>query len=106
MIRLALAGLGKMGLSHLAIANMHPGIEVVAACDSNSYLTDVLTRHTGVPCYGSYADMLAAERLDAVIIATPSKLHAQMVNAALLRGLHVFCEKPFVLNAAEGEPLV
>ncbi len=44
--------------------------------------------------------MLAREQLDAVFIATPSKLHARMVGKALERGLHVFCEKPFVLDVA------
>jgi len=41
-----------------------------------------------------------------VLIATPSKLHADMVTKALDRGLHVFCEKPFVLDVADGERLV
>jgi predicted dehydrogenase len=40
--------------------------------------------------------------LDAIIIATPSSMHAKMVNAALAKGLHVFCEKPFCLDTAEG----
>jgi len=106
VIRLGLAGLGKMGLSHYAIANTHPEIEVVAACDSNGYLTDILTRHTGLKCHATFDAMLAAEALDAVVIATPSRMHAPMVEAALKRGLHVFCEKPFVLNVDDGGRLV
>ena len=42
--------------------------------------------------------MLAEVELDAVVIATPSRTHAAMVRAALERGLHVFCEKPFSLD--------
>lgn len=105
MVRLALVGLGKMGLSHLAIARAHPGVEVVAACDPTTYLTDVLAKYTGLNCYSDFNKMLAEERLDAVMISTPSKLHAGMVTAALERGLHVFCEKPFVLSVADGERL-
>jgi predicted dehydrogenase len=50
--------------------------------------------------------MLEAEPLDALVVATPSKLHAPMVKTALERGLDVFCEKPFVLDVADGERLI
>lgn len=105
MLRLGVVGLGKMGLSHHAIARAHPGVNVVAACDQTAYLTSVLAKYTGLKCYDDYDHLLATEALDAVIIATPSKLHATMVEKALERGLHVFCEKPFVLNVADGERL-
>ena len=106
MIRLAIVGLGKMGLSHLAILRAHPQINLVAACDATTYLTDVLTKHAGLKCHSDFDRMLAEEQLDAVLVATPSKLHAGMVKAALERGLHVFCEKPFVLDVSDGEELV
>src|SRR5438270_350819 len=106
MIRTAMVGLGKMGLSHLAILRAHPAIDLVAGCDATAYLTDILEKHTGLKCYADFDQMLAAERLDALVVATPSKLHAAMVGKALERGLHVFCEKPFVLDVADGERLV
>lgn len=106
MIRIAMVGLGKMGLSHLAIVRAHPEVELVAVCDSTAYLTDVLSKYTGLKCYDDYARMLQQEQLDAVLVATPSKLHAGMVQSALEKGLHVFCEKPFVLDVADGERLV
>ena len=105
MIRIGLIGLGKMGLSHASIVRAHPGVQVVAACDTMTYLTDVLTKYTGLKCYDDLDKMLAGEQLDAVVISTPSKLHASMVQKALDRGLHVFCEKPFVLDVADGERL-
>lgn len=98
-------GLGKMGLSHHAIVNAHPGVKVVAACDTSTYLTDVLSKYTGLKCYADLDRMLAEEQLDAVVVSTPSKLHAAMVEKVLQRGLHVFCEKPFVLDVADGERL-
>ncbi|MBB5204348.1 putative dehydrogenase [Inhella inkyongensis] len=105
-VRMAMVGLGKMGLSHLAIVRAHPQVELVAGCDASAYLTDVLEKHTGLKCYSDFDQMLATEALDALLIATPSKLHAGMVTQALSRGLHVFCEKPFVLDVADGERLV
>lgn len=101
-----MVGLGKMGLSHVAIVRAHPEVDLVAACDTTAYLTDVLSKHTGLKCYDNLDSMLAAERLDAVVVSTPSKLHAAMVEKALGQGLHVFCEKPFVLDVADGDRLV
>jgi predicted dehydrogenase len=95
-------GLGKMGLSHCAIVNTHPDVELVAVCDTSEYLLSVLGRHTRLKTYRDYRRMIQAETLDAVIVATPSRLHADMVRDALMAGLHVFCEKPFCLNAEEG----
>jgi predicted dehydrogenase len=106
MIRIGMVGLGKMGLSHLAIVRAHPDVQLVAACDTMGYLTDILGKHAGLKCYADFDRMLAEEQLDAVLVSTPSKLHAGMVAKALERGLHVFCEKPFVLDVADGERLV
>ena len=101
-----MVGLGKMGLSHLAIVRAHPQVELIAGCDSSSYLTDVLSKHAGLKCYADFDRMLANEQLDAVVISTPSKMHASMVQQALDKGLHVFCEKPFVLDVNDGSRLV
>jgi scyllo-inositol 2-dehydrogenase (NADP+) len=101
-----MVGLGKMGLSHLAILRAHPMLDLVAGCDTVAYLNDILVKYTGLKCYSDFDRMLAEEKLDALVIATPSKLHAGMVEKALNLGLHVFCEKPFVLDVRDGERLV
>ena len=105
MIKVAVVGLGKMGISHLGLVRPLPGVEVTAVCDSTAYLLDVLGKYTGLSTYTDYAKMLAEAPLDAVIIATPSRFHVDMVKAALERGLHVFCEKPFTLTPADAEML-
>jgi len=103
MIRLAVVGLGKMGMSHHAMINMHPHVKVAAVCDGIGYVLDVLNKYTGVRTYTDFDKMLAEVELDAIIIATPSSMHSKMVKAALANGLHVFCEKPFCLDTQEGE---
>ncbi|MBY0441680.1 MAG: Gfo/Idh/MocA family oxidoreductase [Mycobacteriaceae bacterium] len=105
MIRTAIVGLGKMGLSHLAILRAHPDLEVVGICDSAGYVRDVLAKYTGLPCYDDFDRLLVDARPEAVVIAVPSRLHAPMVEKALMRGVHVFCEKPFVLDVTAGERL-
>jgi scyllo-inositol 2-dehydrogenase (NADP+) len=106
LIKTAMVGLGKMGLSHLAIVRTHPLVQLVAGCDATTYLNDGLFKHADLKCYNDFDRMLDSEALNAVVIATPSRSHATLVEKALNRGLHVFCEKPFVLDPAEGERLV
>ena len=105
MIRTAVVGLGKMGLSHLAILHTHPDIDVVAVCDTFGMLLNGLNKYTGLKTYSDFEEMLDKEPLDAVLIATPSRFHSSMVKQALDKNLHVFCEKPFCLNIEESREL-
>jgi len=105
VIKVAVVGLGKMGLSHYAVVNAHPDVEVAGICDSSGYVLGVLKKYTGVTTYSDFDTMLDKADLDAVVIATPSSSHAKMVRAALERGLHVFCEKPFTLNPQDANAL-
>ena len=101
MLDVAIVGLGKMGLSHLSIARAHPDVNVVGVCDSTGYLLDVLAKYTGVPTYKDLTRLLDERQPQAVIIATPTHLHAGMIRQAIQRGIHVFCEKPLVIDPAE-----
>lgn len=106
MIKGAIAGLGKMGLSHAAIVGAHPEVEMTAVCDTSSLVLDAFKKFSKVKTYTDYNEMLRSEQLDFVLISTPTRFHYPMVKQALQKGLHVFCEKPFSLTSTEGEELV
>ena len=95
-----------MGLSHLALLNAHPDVSVTGICDSSRYVLGVLEKNTGVATYGDFGGMLEEAQLDAVFVATPSGSHVEIVEAALDRGLHVFCEKPLTLRPSDSKRLV
>lgn len=98
MIRLGLAGLGKMGLSHLAILNSHPDISVMGVCDESKLVSGMLKIYSNFNCYNNYEDMLRSLDLDAVVISTPSVFHEDMIQKAIQQKLHIFCEKPLTLD--------
>ena len=104
-INVAIVGLGKMGVSHLAIANASARLNVVAVCDSFTMLGNMVEKHCGLAYVAQYADLLNVAGLQAVVIATPTRSHDPMIRAALDKGLHVFCEKPMTLSAAVSEEL-
>jgi predicted dehydrogenase len=106
MIKVALIGAGKMGISHLAILGAHPDVHIVGVCDTSKMVTDVLTKYSGFDCFSDYLQMVDKVKPDAVFIAVPTKVHARFIKDMLDRGIHVFSEKPFCLTPAEGEPLV
>lgn len=94
-----------MGLSHLAIVRALHDVELVGVVDSTEYLLDVLNKYTAAPTFASVEKMLDQAAPDAVVIATPTGSHAALVRSALERDVHVFCEKPLTLSAAESAEL-
>lgn len=106
MLKVALIGAGKMGISHLSILGAHPEVEVVGVCDTSKLVLDVLEKYSGFECFTDYIKMVDKTRPDAVIVAVPTKFHFKMVKDLLERGVHVFSEKPFCLNPSESEELV
>jgi predicted dehydrogenase len=105
VIRVAVVGLGKMGISHLALLRAHPKVELAAVCDSSKYILSTLHRYTGVATHSDFDKMIREVQLDAVVIATPTRTHARLVRSALERNVHVFCEKPFTLSRTDAQEL-
>lgn len=106
MLKIALIGAGKMGISHLSILGAHPKVQVVGVCDTSKLVIDVLEKYSPFPCFSNYKKMLSQVKPDAVFVAVPTKDHGPIVMEILKQNIHVFAEKPFCLLPEEGEPLV
>jgi len=106
MIKTALIGAGKMGISHLAVLGAHPDVLVTGVTDTSKLVTDVLRKHTSFECFDDHRKMIAAEKPDAVFVAVPTRFHAAIVKELLQQHIHVFVEKPFCLTPQESVELV
>lgn len=104
-LNVAVVGLGKMGLSHFAIAHAHPEINITAICEQSAILSQIFGRYIKVSNISDYDKLIATEGLQAIIIATPTRLHAEMIGSAIDKGLHIFCEKPMTLSSVESAAL-
>lgn len=107
-VRTGIIGAGSVvAARHLPNLLKHPEATVVAICRrSREWLERIATDFNIPGRYTSYEEMLDQEELDAVVVASPAGLHYEHARAALLRGLHVFVEKPMVLDPAHGAELV
>ena len=104
-VNVALVGLGKMGLSHLAIVNALDQFNVVAMCDTSSIVGGILSKYSAITFEENFDKLIGLPGLQAVIIATPTTTHDWMSRKAIDRGLHVFCEKPLTLASSVSREL-
>lgn len=105
-MRVAVIGIGKMGLLHAGILNALEGVEVCSLSDTSKYLLGMIQNLKPVPVHDDYRKMLDREKPDAAVIATPVRLHVPMMHECVQRGIHFLVEKPLSLDAKEAEKLV
>lgn len=106
MKKIALIGIGKMGISHLAIANQIPGMEIKSICDTSKQFLIAVEKNTKFVCYTDYKKMISEVSLDAVMIMVPNAYHYGIVKHCIENKLHVFVEKPFTLNYNDSKTLL
>jgi inositol 2-dehydrogenase len=99
-VRLGLVGLGRMGCFHAAnLAGRIPGVRLVRIADAaEDVARENSARLGGVEWSARYEDLLEDPEIEAVVVASPTPLHAEMAAAAAAAGKHVFCEKPISLE--------
>ena len=105
MKSIALIGIGKMGISHLAIANQTPGVEVKAICNKSKPLLRLLKKNAGFNTYTDYKEMIKQVPLDGIMILVQNSLHFDIAKYCISKGIHVFVEKPLTLSYEESNIL-
>lgn len=104
-LRVGIAGLGRLGKRHAEqLARFTPGAQLVAACSPVAAELQWARDALGVATlHESFDAFVADPALDAVVLVTPTTLHARQTVAALEAGKHVFVEKPLSLELADCE---
>lgn len=105
MLRVGIAGLGRLGKRHAEqLARRTRGAVLVSACSPVADEREWARRELGVEVLHEDFDRFVRDpNVDAVVLVTPTTLHAQQTVAALEAGKHVFVEKPLSLDVAECE---
>lgn len=106
-IRLALVGCGRISANHRKAIALHADrAELAAVCDTDPQAREVVARELGVPAFADLPGLLSACPCDAVVLATPSGLHAQQTITCAAAGKHVITEKPMATRWADGKAMV
>lgn len=97
--RIGIIGTGDFGVRHAAIAAALPEVHLVAVADADVERAGSVAVRYGVRQHPDAETLLAQERLDGVVIATPGPTHLPLLEAALLAQVDVLVEKPIVGRA-------
>src|ERR671935_1243549 len=105
-LRVALVGYGYWGPNLARNLHLRLGPGFVACADRDpARLAEVARRYPWVREVPDAAALLEDPAVDAVVVATPARSHAALVQAALAAGKHVLVEKPLALSTVEAVAL-
>jgi predicted dehydrogenase len=102
--RVGVVGYGYWGSKHVRVLNSLPDVEVTVIDNDEQRLREAMASFPSVRIATDLADELDSQ--DAVVVATPPGVHAQVALRALNAGLHTLVEKPLANSVEEAEALV
>ncbi|MHC4873120.1 MAG: Gfo/Idh/MocA family protein [Planctomycetota bacterium] len=106
-VSFGILGCGFIGKVHMdQIMKFAEGAEIAGVFDpSEELVKEALEKYNIKKSFASAEDLCASEDIDAVIIASPNKCHAEQAILAANNGKHVIIEKPMSLNAADSKKI-
>jgi len=111
-VRIGIIGAGVIGGTHSAVLRviaeaLAPRVQLVAVADPDATQRDLAVQLYGYRrAFASAAELLADADINTVFVCTPTALHAEQVQAAVDRGLSIFCEKPLAMSYGEGAAML
>lgn len=105
-LRVGIIGGGWIARVHVPAIDAAPGVELVAACDTDLERAEAIARPRGARAYVRWEEMLEQEQLDALWVCPPPLFHRGPVEVALAAGVHVYLEKPIARNLEDADAIV
>lgn len=97
-MRIALLGAGRIGASHARVLAADPRVTAVTIADLDATRAATVAAEVGAQAAADAATAIAGA--DALVIATSTTTHAELIRAGVARGIPVFCEKPVAEDLA------
>ena len=105
-MKVAQIGVANFGARRRQIMRQSGLFELVSAYDLNAEALKQCQAEDGARPVENYAELLATPGIEAVVISTGAKFHAEQIMKAAERGLHVFVEKPLCTTPGEAQALL
>ena len=102
-LRVAVVGCGAIGSLHAQAVVQSQHAQLTAACDVVPERAEIVAAPVRANVYDDVEELLKAELLDAVTVATPEHLHIAPVIKSMEAGCHVFCEKPMASTLSDAQ---
>lgn len=103
MLRIAVLGCGRIGAMHARNIARHPRTSLATVFDVDAGAAGRVAGELGVAASGSAADVFASSAVDAVVIATSTDTHIDLLLQGVAAGKPMLCEKPIDLSLARVE---
>jgi myo-inositol 2-dehydrogenase / D-chiro-inositol 1-dehydrogenase len=100
MLNIAVLGCGRIGQMHARNIARHPRAKLATVFDIDVGAAERIARELNVPVATSIDAILASDSVDAILIATSTSTHADILERAVAAGKPVLCEKPIDLSLA------
>jgi myo-inositol 2-dehydrogenase/D-chiro-inositol 1-dehydrogenase len=104
-MRIGVIGVGRIGLFHARTLRALDGVDGLAIADADPARAAAAAAELDATAVATPAE-LVTQRVDALVVATPTPAHAAMIRLGVEAGIPVFCEKPVALELATLDALV
>lgn len=105
-VRIAVLGVGQVGVRHIAAIEKIQGAKVTAVVDINDTLGQEVAESCGATFYHDYEQLLASNTpVDAVVNSLPHNVHYESTMRLAEKGYHVLLEKPMCMTVDEADSL-
>src|SRR5277367_2853565 len=106
-MKVGVAGQGAFGIKHIEAIQNIPGIEIITLSGGNQAATEEVAKKFKIPHWtGDLGESLKQPGLEAVILATPTQMHADQAVECLKAGKHVQVEIPMADSLADSERIL
>ena len=95
-MRIGLIGTGRIGTFHSEVLSRHPAVDSLVVADADPERAALTAARTGATA--ASVDELFASGVDALVIASATAAHAELIARAARAGLPAFCEKPIAVD--------
>lgn len=105
-VNIAVIGCGAWGREILQTLSRLPNAPVVAICDNyEAAFTRAKESAPNAETFTDFHKLIEEKKVQAVIVATPSHLHREIVEDSLAAGKHVYCEAPLAANSEDARAI-
>jgi len=104
MVRIGVVGVGHLGQYHVKKFLTIPNCQFIGVYDKNQARAQEISTNLNVRAFDTYEELM--DNVDAIDVAATTTYHYELAKAALLKGKHVFLEKPITSDLEQANEIV